>query len=149
MSLRCVRSPDAPKMTRQEASGTRSCSNPSRSGFASIAGATTDMLRPPKGLYAMQSQRRRRYARSPACSPSEAEAQSDTQRGVARLRAVEVGPVVGRFRRGADTAGDREVAVHAADEAVIALLAVPAALAIEAGAGEEAGGAERLGETVL
>src|SRR5713226_1065679 len=53
MSFRCVRSPDAPKMTRHEASGTRSCSRPSRRGFASIAGAITDMLRPPrKELYA-------------------------------------------------------------------------------------------------
>src|ERR1051325_4735842 len=44
MSLRCVRSPEAPKITRQEASGTRSCSRPSRKGFASTTGAVNVML---------------------------------------------------------------------------------------------------------
>src|ERR1700692_1237627 len=57
ISFRCVRSPDAPKMTRQEASGTRSCSRPSRSGFASIAGATPDMLRPPRSRIVCDSNR--------------------------------------------------------------------------------------------
>src|SRR4029079_15142366 len=44
MSLRCVRSPEAPKITRQEASGTRSCSRPSRRGFASTTGAAVAVI---------------------------------------------------------------------------------------------------------
>src|SRR3954447_23398363 len=67
---------------------------------------------------------------------SEGEAHSDAERPVARFRVVEVDPVVGRFCRAADAATDRKVSVHAADEAVVALLTIRAALAIEASAGK-------------
>src|SRR5712671_1715015 len=84
---------------------------------------------------------------------SEREAQPHAHGRVARLRVVEMHPVVGGFGRDADAARDREEAVHAADEAVVALLTADAilgaVLSVEARAGEEAGGTERLGEAVL
>src|SRR4051812_15818390 len=85
----------------------------------------------------------------------ERQPQSHSDRGVARLRVVEVNPVIRRLGGNADVTCDREEAVHAADESVVAFREVRAARAIgvgagaalpvQSGAGEEAGRSERLG----
>src|SRR3954471_22070801 len=84
----------------------------------------------------------------------ERQPQSHTDRGVARLRVVEVNPVIRHLGGEADVARDREEPVHAADESVVAFRKVRAAraraaLPVQAGAGEEARRSERLGEAVL